>query len=91
MKLPLLVGARPRAEVRGPVVNLSKGQWRVTVKDLVDTILRFYCHSPFSSVEIVHGHGSESIFIGPCRVWVTIEKVGTEDNIHVYAELSNVN
>jgi hypothetical protein len=80
MRLPLIVGARPSVAKRGPIVNLSDGEWRVIVENLRDSVLRIYYNSLLDSYESI---------IGPCKVQVEIASPGSERDIHVFAELLN--
>jgi hypothetical protein len=90
MRLPLIVGARPSVAKRGPIVNLSDGEWRVIVENLRDSVLRIYYNSLLDSYEsIISTCETKCTFIGPCKVQVEIASPGSERDIHVFAELLN--
>jgi hypothetical protein len=88
MKLPLLIGARPQVCKRGPMVHLIEGTWRVVVENVSDSVLRFHYHSQGSSYEQVM-NGKELEFKGPCKLYVEIDKPGSERDINVFAELAH--
>lgn len=87
MRLPLLVGARPKVVKTGPVVNLSSGNWMVVVNRLYDTVLRIYYHSPTASFESIISTGKNGlVFSGPCKLRAEIAEAGTERDIDAFVE-----
>lgn len=80
MRLPLLVGARPKFTAGGPLVMLEAGTWRFVVELLSDTLLSLHINNEAPvplPVEIVCGEN--------CLARVTIDKPGNELYINVFA------
>lgn len=83
MKLPLLVGARPRYVKEGPWVPLNEGEWQVTASH-VDTQISI--ESALGPVIPLHS-GAFLRVVGKTSVRALIVKAGTEPSIEVSAEL----
>jgi hypothetical protein len=76
VKLPLLIGVKPKLVREGPAVPLGNGRWRVTSNHR-DTSLALVVNGAPVPLGIVHG---------PCTIIVVITLPGTEDSISAFAE-----
>lgn len=82
MRLPLIIGARPRYCKAGAQVPLVRGEWEISVHGLIDTKLHLWSnvaptHTPLGPVPIMI-QGSRNV-----RIYIDIP--GTEECIHAYA------
>lgn len=86
MKVPLLIGGRPRymKESRGPLVPLGEGNWNVTGNHK-DSQVFVICQSDEDAPVTFILQGS-LVICGPTWARVIVNKVGSEDYIDIYAE-----
>lgn len=87
MNLPLIIGARPPYCKAGAQVPLLRGEWEVTVRGLIDTVLTLWSDRPPTSTLLT----KEPVIISGSRnVRVYIKEPGREEHISVYARRLSV-
>ncbi len=78
MRLPILVGARPKNIQSTPRVRLSPGKWVIAVTDLIDSV--FILHR--NDLQIPLGEQVD----GDCILQLKFEFKGKEDRLTIFAE-----
>jgi hypothetical protein len=84
MRLPLLIGARPKVVKKGPVIPLGVGKWLISCNHQDSHILIGYTLLGKSLTTPLDG--SPVSLDGPINVHVVIEDDGNEQYLDVYAE-----
>lgn len=85
MRLPLILGARPRKYFEGPVVPLGDGEWVVTAEHHVDSEIHLCCADNITLLPTPLD-GSPIRVRGPRAVYIRVEREGHEQFINVFAE-----
>jgi hypothetical protein len=85
MRIPLLVGANPKAVVQGPTVPVSSGRWRVVMAGVVNSRIHLYHNSPNRAFEAIDGWEFDVIDT-PEKMFTKVTEKGTEHAISVYLE-----
>lgn len=89
MKVPLLIGARPRMmNKRGPLIPLGVGEWNITSSH-VDSQISVDCN--LDDVQFSYPLDHDIVKVeGPIWIRVIMHVPGNEEYFDVYAERVNV-
>lgn len=88
MKLVLLAGSQPRAQLVGPRVRLFAGRWKLCVGGLQDTEMCVTCPTEFT-IALTVKDGVEFVLTRGAEVYATILRGGKESHLTLFAEHQN--
>lgn len=83
MKLPLLLGARPKYCGDMQLRHLGEGKWKIYTEGVLDTKLSLSTSESATSVPL---NGEALTLTGPLEVYLKIDAPGKEAHFHVFAE-----